>query len=55
MEEDVTDLFNTEEATAELSDLSKEENRFEQSEGELLEVYAARSTRTASRWSSRPT
>ena len=40
MEEDVTDLFNTEEATAELSDLSKEENQFEQSEGELLEVYA---------------
>ena len=39
MEEDVTDLFNTEEATAELSDLTKEENQFEQSEGEL-EVYA---------------
>ena len=40
MEEDVTELFNTEAATAELSDLSKEENQFEQSEGELLEVYA---------------
>jgi signal transduction histidine kinase len=40
MEEDVTELFNTKAATAELSDLSKEENQFEQSEGELLEVYA---------------
>ena len=40
MEDDVTELFNTEAATAELSDLSKEENQFEQSEGELLEVYA---------------
>ena len=40
MEEDVTELFDTTKATAELSDLSKEENQLEQSEGELLEVYA---------------
>ncbi|MET0524604.1 MAG: histidine kinase [Nocardioides sp.] len=40
MEDDVTKLFNTREATADLSDLTKEENQFEQSEGELLEVYA---------------
>ena len=40
MEEDVTELFDTRKATAELSDLSKKENQLEQSEGELLEVYA---------------
>jgi signal transduction histidine kinase len=40
IEEDVTELFDTREATAELSDLSKEENEFERAEGELLEVYA---------------
>jgi len=40
MEKDVTELFDTRSVTAELSDLSKEENQFEKSEGELLEVYA---------------
>jgi signal transduction histidine kinase len=40
MEEDVSELFGTREVTAELSDLSKEENEFERDEGELLEVYA---------------
>src|SRR5688572_30607515 len=40
MEADVAALFDTKAVTAELSDLSKEENEFEKSEGELLEVYA---------------
>lgn len=40
IEEDVAELFGTREATAERSDLSKQENELERSEGELLEVYA---------------
>ncbi len=40
LDEDVAALFGTEDVTAEVSDLSKEENVEENSEGELLEVYA---------------
>jgi signal transduction histidine kinase len=40
MDKDVSDLFDTRRVTAELSDLSKDENVLERSEGELLEVYA---------------
>jgi signal transduction histidine kinase len=40
IDEDVEPLFGTTKATADRSDLSKEENEFERSEGELLEVYA---------------
>jgi signal transduction histidine kinase len=37
---DVAELFGTRDATAELSDLSREENVDERSEGSLVEVYA---------------
>ncbi len=40
LEDDVAALFGTREVTAEVSDLSKEENVAERSEGQLLEVYA---------------
>ena len=40
IDEDVEPLFGTRDATAERSDLTKQENEFERSEGELLEVYA---------------
>lgn len=40
LEPDVGTLFGTREVTAEVSDLSKDENRGERGEGELLEVYA---------------
>ena len=40
LEADVAALFGTREVTAEVSDLSKEENVEEYAEGELLEVYA---------------
>jgi signal transduction histidine kinase len=40
MPDDVTILFGTRLATAEVSDLSREENLNERGEGELLEVYA---------------
>ena len=40
LEEDVAVLFGTTEVTAEVSDLSREENVAERDEGELLEVYA---------------
>lgn len=40
LEEDVAGLFGTTEVTAEVSDLSREENVAERDEGELLEVYA---------------
>jgi signal transduction histidine kinase len=40
LEPDVAVLFGTTEVTAEVSDLSKEENVAERGEGELIEVYA---------------
>jgi signal transduction histidine kinase len=40
LEDDVSVLFGTTDVTAEVSDLSKEENLAERDEGELLEVYA---------------
>lgn len=40
LSEDVEELFGTRGATAELSELEREENVAEQAEGELLEVYA---------------
>ena len=40
LQDDVASLFGTRKVTAELSDLSKEENVSERAEGELLEVYA---------------
>lgn len=40
LDDDVAALFGTRDATAELSDLEREENVAEQGEGELLEVYA---------------
>ena len=39
LEPNVEALFGTEDQIAEVSDLSREENRAEQAEGELLEVY----------------
>lgn len=40
LEDDVAALFGTRDVTAELSDLSKQENAAERDEGQLLEVYA---------------
>lgn len=40
LDEDVTSLFGTHDATAELSSLDKAENLLERDEGQLLEVYA---------------